>query len=188
MALNRKPHELRIIAGTWRGRRFPVLDQPGLRPTPNRVRETLFNWLQHAVVGARCLDMFAGSGALGLEALSRGAAHVTFMDNNPLAISQLREVLTRFNAANATTVLCDATSTLSLPAEPYDIVFLDPPFDAQYLPQIITTLANPGWLRPDAYIYLETATTLTTPTLPPTWHTLREKVAGQVSYRLIQQG
>ncbi|MFN7096649.1 MAG: 16S rRNA (guanine(966)-N(2))-methyltransferase RsmD [Gammaproteobacteria bacterium] len=182
----RKYGELRIIAGQWRGRRFPVIKQPDLRPTPDRVRETLFNWLQHVVTGARCLDLFAGSGAIGLEALSRGAAHVTFIDNSTSAIKQLKLILTQFNADNATVLQYDVRHKLTTPPQPYDIVFLDPPFGFGYLQVVCETLQQPGWLNPGAYIYMESEATLRELSLPDTWEMLKQKVNGNVCYRLIR--
>lgn len=186
MTRQRRYGELRIIAGQWRGRRFPVINQPDLRPTPDRVRETLFNWLQNAVNGARCLDLFAGSGALGLEALSRGATHVTFIDNSAAALKQLKEVLAHFKATNASVLQYDVRHRLTTPPEPYDIVFLDPPFGFGYIPVVCETLSQPGWLNPNAYIYMESESTLTDLSLPDTWEIIKEKVAGNVCYRLVK--
>jgi 16S rRNA (guanine966-N2)-methyltransferase len=186
MSKNRKFGELRIIAGQWRGRRFPVINQPDLRPTPDRVRETLFNWLQDVVVGAKCLDLFAGSGAIGLEALSRGASHVTFIDNSAAAVKQIKEVLQRFAATNASVLQYDVRHRLTTPPQPYDIVFLDPPFGFGYLPVICETLAQPGWLTANAYIYMESEASLTELTFPPHWQLIKEKITGQVCYRLVR--
>lgn len=182
----RKYGELRIIAGQWRSRRFPVIHQPDLRPTPDRVRETVFNWLQNAVIDARCLDLFAGSGALGLEALSRGAAHVTFIDNSATIIKQLKQVLTRFKATNATVLHYDVRHKLTPPAQPYDLVFLDPPFGFGYLPTMCEILQQPGWLNPGAYIYMESEASLKTLSLPEEWRIIKEKIAGNVCYRLMR--
>jgi 16S rRNA (guanine966-N2)-methyltransferase len=180
-----KPGELRIIAGQWRRRKIPVLDQPGLRPTPDRVRETVFNWLQNQVIGAHCLDLFAGSGALGLEALSRGAAHVTFVDNNLHAIKQIRQILTQFDAHNATVLHADVRRSLATPKQPYDIVFLDPPFELNYIPAMCEQLMQPGWLAPQALLYVECETTCADLILPDSWRILHDKTAGQVRYRLV---
>lgn len=186
MTSQRKFGELRIIAGQWRGRRFPVIDQPDLRPTPDRVRETLFNWLQNAIANARCLDLFAGSGAIGLEALSRGAAHVTFIDNSAAAVKQLKQVLAQFNATNASVLHYDVRHKLTTPSQPYDIVFLDPPFGFGYLPVICETLSQSGWLNPGAYIYMESEATLHELPIPEDWEMLKEKVASNVCYRLAR--
>ena len=144
---------IRIIGGAWRGRRLPVAVAEGLRPTPDRVRETLFNWLAPRIEGARCLDLFAGTGALGLEALSRGAAHVQFVERDRQAIASLRAALdTLVAGARATLVQGDALAlTLSPPAP--DIVFIDPPFAAElHGPALDRVLAAlPG----HAQIYVE---------------------------------
>lgn len=184
--------ELRIIAGSWRGRRlaFPAL--PGLRPTPDRVRETLFNWLQAYIPGARCLDLFAGSGALGLEALSRGAGNVTFVDNAPPAINQLRHNLQLLKAENAEVIAAPALDWLAArqtDLEPcYDLVFLDPPFRRDLLPLSCELLESRNLLAEEALIYIEAETELGTPQLPANWQELRCKTAGQVSYRLYLRG
>lgn len=176
---------LRIVGGRWRGRRidFPAID--AIRPTPDRVRETLFNWLQHAIVGARCLDLFAGSGALGLEALSRGAAHATFVDRERRIGQHVKEALERFEATNADVVVGDAAQFLGRTPEPYDIVFLDPPFAANVLPQTFRSLAA-GWLRPGAFIYVECSADAPLPALPEGWTLYRSKRAGQVGYHLLR--
>ncbi|NVK40565.1 MAG: 16S rRNA (guanine(966)-N(2))-methyltransferase RsmD [Oceanospirillaceae bacterium] len=181
--------ELRIIAGDWRGRRlgFPAIQ--GLRPTPDRVRETLFNWLQTYVPGARCLDLFAGSGALGLEALSRGAESVTFVDNAPAVTQRLRENLHLLKAGNAEVVQAAAMEWLGqrqTDLEPrYDLVFLDPPFRCDLLPLACELLESRKLLADQALIYIEAESELGMPRLPDNWRELRSKTAGQVSYRLF---
>lgn len=187
MSQPRKYGELRIIAGQWRGRKIQVIDQPGLRPTPDRVRETLFNWLQNKVVHAHCLDLFAGTGALGLEALSRGAAQVTFIDNNAEAIKRLKLILAEFKTADKATVLQqDVLQKLTPPAIPYDIIFLDPPFDLGYLQKITDILQQPNWLNAGAMIYIESEVNLKNLDLPANWEISKEKIAGNVCYRLIK--
>jgi 16S rRNA (guanine966-N2)-methyltransferase len=124
---------LRIIGGTWRGRKLRFPAAAAIRPTPDRVRETLFNWLQAAIPGAHCLDLFAGSGALGLEALSRGAAQVTFVDQDEAAAAALRARLTEWQAHGAEVVRGDALRFLGRPAQACDVVFLDPPFAGELL-------------------------------------------------------
>ncbi len=180
-------HRLRIVGGRWRGSRidFPALG--AIRPTPDRVRETLFNWLQHSIVGARCLDLFAGSGALGLEALSRGAAHVTFVDREPRIAIHLKTTLARFQATNADVVTGDAARFLARPAQPFGIVFLDPPFAADVLPDTFRSLAA-GWLEPRAFIYVECSAQAPLAELPRGWTIYRSKRAGQVGYHLLQAG
>ena len=122
------PGRLRIVAGEWRGRRLPVLDQPGLRPTPDRVRETLFNWLAPLITGARCLDLFAGSGALGFEAASRGAGRVAMIEKSANLVRVLRENRLLLDARQVEVIQADAGLWLAGQAEPFDLVFLDPPF------------------------------------------------------------
>ena len=178
---------VRIIGGQWRGRRLPVAVADGLRPTPDRVRETLFNWLAPRIEGARCLDLFTGTGALGLEALSRGAAHVQFVDRDRQAIDSLRATLDTLGAhARATLVQADALN-LSLTALAPDIVFIDPPFAAQlHAPALATIIAQ---LRPNARIYLEYPAAQgdeILAMLADRAHVLRQKRAGQVGYCLAQ--
>ncbi|HEB92503.1 MAG TPA: 16S rRNA (guanine(966)-N(2))-methyltransferase RsmD [Gammaproteobacteria bacterium] len=179
-------NRLRIIGGQWRGRRLEFPDIPGLRPTPDRVRETLFNWLQTEIVGARCLDLFAGSGALGLEALSRGASQVVLVDESSAATRQIEANLQRLHA-NAAAVVHMAVQTF-LERGPddarYDIVFLDPPFAQGLIKTSIDLLAEKGWLTPGARIYLETENPLRELPLPADWQLLKEKTSGQVTYRL----
>ena len=177
-------NQLRIIGGRWRSRclRFP--DVEGLRPTPDRVRETLFNWLAPLIEGARCLDLFAGSGALGIEALSRGAAEVVFVERQPLAVRQLRRNLAQLGQTSTQVIQADALVWLCGPSQPFDVVFLDPPFDANLLVPVCAALHRGGWLADGARIYLETARDAGKLELPENWQLTREKTAGQVSYRL----
>lgn len=185
--------QLRIIAGRWRGRRwrFPDTD---LRPTPDRVRETLFNWLQPHVAGARCLDLFAGSGALGLEAASRGAASVVSVEADAAAARALAQLVTEWGASEVRVVHADALQWLQqrrgagqagAAAEgPFDLVFLDPPFAAGLLGAAAALLAEHGWLGPGALIYTEQARE-TAPAAPPAgWEALKSGAAGAVSYHL----
>ena len=176
---------LRIIGGSWRGRKLRFPPSAGLRPTPDRVRETLFNWLSAQTAGARCLDLFAGSGALGLEALSRGAAHVTFVENDAAAARELRARLTEWGAQDARVEQRDALTFLAGPATPFDIAFLDPPFDAQLLAPAARALEAGGWLKPGALIYAECAARAAPPSLPPEWKPLKAKRAGEVGYHLL---
>ncbi|MEW5755576.1 MAG: 16S rRNA (guanine(966)-N(2))-methyltransferase RsmD [Pseudomonadota bacterium] len=186
---NRKSsNSLRIIGGEWRGRRLSFPDAEGLRPTPDRVRETLFNWLQPVIRGARCLDAFAGSGALGLEALSRGAAQVTLLDSAPKVIAQLRENLALLKCTHAELHCASALSYLDRPAhQTYHVVFLDPPYHKNLLAPAAQLLEERGWLAPEALIYIEAEQTLTPLPIPANWAIVRNKQAGQVSYSLIQR-
>jgi 16S rRNA (guanine966-N2)-methyltransferase len=179
-------NQVRIIGGTHRGRRLSFPDLPGLRPTGDRVRETLFNWLQPLLPGARCLDLFAGSGALGLEAASRQAGAVVMLDQAPQVIQQLRRHVSelgleqvRIEQANALDWLAGAAD------ESFDIVFLDPPFGGGLLESCCQHLEAGGWLRPGARVYIEMDLMESLPKLPENWHVVREKKAGQVAYYLI---
>jgi 16S rRNA (guanine966-N2)-methyltransferase len=186
----RPTRTLRIIAGRWRGRkfRFPEAD---IRPTPDRVRETLFNWLQGRLAGARCLDLFAGSGALGLEALSRGAAAAVFVEQQRSACASIEQLLQAWGAADAagaaeTVVICnEALRHLSERApRAFDLVFLDPPYGSGALGAAAAALQR-GWLAGDARIYVERARRDALPALPPSWTELRAGHAGEVGYHLF---
>ena len=177
-----------IIGGSWRGRRLRFPAAALIRPTPDRVRETLFNWLGAGVAGARCLDLFAGSGALGLEALSRGAAHVTFVERDPAAERELRARLAEWGAANAEIVRGDALGFLGGAARPFDIVFLDPPFASGLLEAAAALLERNGWLTGSARVYVECSARTGLPALPAPWQTLKAKRAGEVGYHLYARG
>lgn len=176
---------VRIIAGIWRSRRLRFPARLGLRPTPDRVRETLFNWLAPYLPGARCLDLFAGSGALGFEALSRGAARVVMVERDPAAADALRDNRTRLAADAADVRSGEAGAYLEGPVEPFDIVFLDPPYASDLLDASIRQLAARGWLRPGGWVYLE-AHEGELPPLPEDWRLVRSKTAGQVGYHLAR--
>jgi 16S rRNA (guanine966-N2)-methyltransferase len=176
---------IRIIGGTWRGRRFRFADVADIRPTPDRVRETLFNWLATRVVGARCLDLFAGSGALALEALSRGAEFAVLVEQNAVAARSLTELIATLDAKNARVEREDALRFLGRPGTPFDIVFLDPPFAAGLLTKTADLLEGRGWLAPDALIYVESSAREPPPALPPNWQQLKAKQAGEVGYHLF---
>ena len=180
-------NEVRIIGGAWRGRklRFPA-EVPGLRPTPDRVRETVFNWLRDEVAGSRCLDLYAGSGALGLEALSRGAREVVFVDRDPRVVRYLASALDAFGSDAGLVSRADAGAFLRVPGEPFDIVFLDPPFDAGALPALVAAIDRHGWVRPGGLVYLEAAADQGVPTLPHRWILHRSKRAGEVGYHLAR--
>ncbi len=175
---------LRIIGGTWRGRKIDFIATPGVRPTPDRIRETLFNWLQTTIAGARCLDLFSGSGALGFEALSRGATEVVMIDQSSAVIKQLTANANLLRASGAQIEQCNAESYLQRPPQPFDIVFLDPPFETESLEKYCAQLEIAGWLAPRASIYLERARGSRPPQLPDGWQFHREKQAGKVIYAL----
>ena len=183
-----KPSQLRIIAGEWRSRRFSFTEQPGLRPTPDRVRETLFNWLASSIEGARCLDLFAGSGALTLEALSRGARHVLSCDLSREVVNTLRGHLQTLDCTRGEVLQQDALALLAgPPPAPFDIVFIDPPFHQELLIPACSALETNGWLTPEALIYTESETPPAELAFPSTWQLRREKKAGQVWYCLWQR-
>lgn len=150
-----EPGQVRIIGGRWRGTRLPVAAAPGLRPTPDRVRETLFNWLQPALPGARVLDLFAGSGALGLESLSRGAREAWLVESDPRQCQSLHDTVERLHAQDeAQVVRADALTWLRAPIQGrFDVVFIDPPFSANLWQDALALL--PQWLATDAWLYLE---------------------------------
>jgi 16S rRNA (guanine966-N2)-methyltransferase len=173
--------KIRIIAGEFRGRRIAVPDVPGLRPTPDRVRETLFNWLGQWLDGLSCLDLFAGSGALGFEAASRGAARVVMVENSRLAFAALKESAGLLKSEIVEPVLGDALDYLRRTSERFDVVFLDPPFGQNALPAVLERL--PGVLAPQARIYVESPRW---GDLPAGLHTLRQARAGQVHYQLLE--
>lgn len=188
MVGGRSQQSLRIIAGQWRSRKIHFPDLPQLRPTPDRVRETLFNWLMPVIAGARCLDLFAGSGALGLEALSRGAADVVFVDRDRQVQTYLNDTLRLLQAEHAHVVQADALTYLRGTPQAFDIVFLDPPYQSDLLLPCCQALEAQNWLTAQAYVYIEIASNTPLPGLPDNWQVRREKTAGQVSYRLIQRG
>jgi 16S rRNA (guanine966-N2)-methyltransferase len=180
-------NSVRIIGGGWRGRRISFPDVPGLRPTPDRVRETLFNWLQHDIAGARCLDLFAGSGALGVEALSRGAKELVFVEQSVPAARALQEQLTRLGGERRGQVVeMGAARYLRGAGAPFDIVFLDPPFGRDALAEFIPLLDSGDWLKPGSQVYLENEKAAGAPVLPAHWELLKSKSAGEVGYHLAR--
>jgi len=181
------PGRLRIVAGKWRSRLLQIIDDPALRPTSERIRETLFNWLSPVTEGARCLDLFAGTGALGIEALSRGAAHVVFIEKSAALAEAIRKNLSDLEASNAHVYQRDALDYLSRADPlPFDIVFLDPPFEADMLADLCNRLHKNSWLAGNAIIYLEQGKGRTRPAFPDGWAVTHEKVAGKVSYSLVR--
>ena len=173
---------MRIIAGEYRSRRLAVPDRADLRPTPDRVRETLFNWLGQTLEGRACLDLFAGSGALGFEAASRGAARVVMVENDGAAFAVLKQSLGILKASAVELVLGDAFVYLRKSTEQFDVVFLDPPFRQNALPALLRDL--PARLAPGARVYVEAAEPLE---LDESWRELKRARAGQVSYQLLER-
>lgn len=177
-------NEVRIIGGAWRGRKIRFPPVAGLRPTPDRVRETLFNWLAPVIGGARCLDLFAGCGALGLEALSRGAAQVVFVEKNPAIAKHLSALAATLAPGQAEVAIGDAHRWLKGQPQGFDVVFLDPPFDSALLDGALAALARPGWLAAGALVYIESPAAAGEPALPGGWRLHRSGRAGEVGYHL----
>ncbi|ASU15180.1 16S rRNA (guanine(966)-N(2))-methyltransferase RsmD [Actinobacillus pleuropneumoniae] len=185
---NKPTGEVRVIAGLWRGRKLPVLNTEGLRPTTDRVKETLFNWLMNDVAGSRCLDCFAGSGSLGIEALSRQAQAAVFLEKFANAANLLKNNLTSLKTTNGTVINTDTLQYLAQKnSQPgFEVVFVDPPFNHGFVPKVLTLLAENHWLADNALIYVETEKNHPPLELPSNWQILKEKTAGQVISRLIQ--
>ena len=184
-----RTNQLRIIGGRHRGRRLSFVPVSGLRPTPDRVRETLFNWLRADVAEARCLDLFAGSGALGLEALSRGASFLFSIEQNRQAAQRLKENLELLGEQRRSEVRQGDVLRLlrQSPEAPFDIVFADPPFADRVLPAVCRLLETHHWLAPDAAIYLEQDARADWPQVPSAWRLMREGDAGQSAQRLLRR-
>lgn len=186
---NSSAGSVRIIGGDWRSRKVEVADAPGLRPTIDRVRETLFNWLMFDIAGRNCLDLFAGSGVLGMESLSRGAAHCTFIENNPKVAAAIRNNLTKLNADQQSFQLLEqnALSYLSQCQDhQFDVVFIDPPFAQSLLPEVTTELAKTNCLNNGAKVFIELARNDDLPTMPETWQCVKQKKAGQSQLFLFE--
>jgi 16S rRNA (guanine966-N2)-methyltransferase len=188
-AANKKPRpgRLRIVAGKWRSRLLDIADVPGLRPTSERVRETVFNWLAPSIQGARCLDLFAGTGALGFEALSRGATQVVFVENSRRAIEAIENSAKKLGAKEAVVHHGDAVEYVrnAGPAA-FDIIFLDPPFADDRLEALCRQIDERGILAPGGRIYLEQDRAKPDPEIPERWRVLKNKTAGNVRYMLAE--
>lgn len=180
---------LRIIAGLWRGRKLSFLEREGLRPTTDRVRETLFNWLQMDLSGSRCLDLFAGSGALGLEAASRGASKVVMVDNDQTTINRLQKNVTLLAAEQVEVICDDAVSFLRGCNQVFDLVFIDPPYRSDLIAPCCELLESEQCLSDHAKIYIEcdASNDLSKKIgeFPGNWRCLKRKTAGQVGYHLF---
>ncbi|MEJ2316377.1 MAG: 16S rRNA (guanine(966)-N(2))-methyltransferase RsmD [Gammaproteobacteria bacterium] len=178
-------NRVRIIGGECRGRLLQFPDAPGLRPTTDRVRETLFNWLQFEIHGARCLDLFAGSGVLGFEAASRGAGHVVLVEQSRRVFTMLEKNRQQLKLDDRVKLVCmDALQWLARSREAFDVIFLDPPFGHSMLQSAIDALADSPAVRPGTRVYIEQESHDERAILPEGWRMLREKVAGQVRYGL----
>jgi len=184
----KRPGTVRIIGGKWRGTRVPVTDLAGLRPSGDRSRETLFNWLQMHLRGSRCIDLFAGSGVLGLEAASRGAAKVTLVEKDRLAAAGIRETARRLNAEQLDVIEADAISWLARVEPKYiDIVFIDPPFGSGLERQALDTLTTHDCIKTGGLVYLETAKGEPVFSFGPEWEISREKLLGEVRMQLLKK-
>jgi len=177
---------LRIVGGAWRSRRLRFPPGVEIRPTPDRVRETLFNWLAPVIRGARCLDLFAGSGALGLEALSRGAAEVVFVERSRVAALAIEHTLATWEGEGGRVVEDDALRYLAGPGLPFEIVFLDPPFASPLLESALAALLARPWLAPGGFVYLEYAARTGRPAIPGLLGLHREGRSGEVGYDLLR--
>ena len=177
---------LRIVAGNWRSRLLDIADVPGLRPTSERIRETLFNWLAPDIAGARCLDLFAGTGALGLEALSRGAAEALFVEKSRAAVQTLRSNIQLLGAEAATVHNADAREFLRRETGKFDVVFLDPPFAADMLDDLCRLLDEVSIFANGALIYIEEDRARSEVKLPADWQIVKSNNAGNVRYSLVQ--
>ncbi len=178
--------KIRIIGGEWARRQLPVVEVAGLRPTSDRMRETLFNWLQNDLPGSRVLDAFAGTGALGLEALSRGAEAVVFVEKSSKAARQLKANLKVLQAENAQVVQSDVLRYLQQPPQAFEGVFIDPPFARQLQQRLIDILIQGAWLKPEGWVYVEQPKKQSLPQVPAHWDLHREKQAGEVRYLLYR--
>ena len=179
--MNRKtPNQVRIIGGTWRSRILEFPDHIGLRPTPDRVRETLFNWLGPHLDGKACLDLFAGSGALGFESLSHGAAEAVMVEQSSMVARRLKENAQLLGAANATVINADSLQFLRGAPRPFDVIFLDPPFKQDFLEPILVLLSP--WLASRATVYAESELGFAPSS---NWKILKQSRAGQVKFQLM---
>ena len=176
---------LRIIGGQHRGRKLPIPNLIGLRPTSDRIRETLFNWLQFELPGMTVLDLFAGTGALGFEAISREAAHATLVEPQVQAARAITQSLASLNVSNAEVKMMTAAQFLSSIPRPFDLVFVDPPFDLDLWGQVLTTLVDAGWVTSGSLIYLECPNKQVID-IPPQLQTVKDKTGGKVRFRLLK--
>ena len=179
-----RPGAVRIIAGKWRRRRLKVADAEGLRPTPDRVRETLFAWLSHRLADSRCLDLFAGTGALGFEAASRGATEVVMIEKDPALVAALNQQRASLDAREVRVIQADAIRWLESGSDQFDVIFVDPPFQRYPLDALCDRIERSGRLDRHGVVYLETGASSGAPHLPEGWSLLRSNRAGQVRYYL----
>ena len=180
--------EVRIIGGDWRSRLLRFPDAGGVRPTPARIRETVFNWLNFHLAGSHCLDLFAGTGALGLEALSRGAGQVTFVDHTRALTEALKTNIGLLQAHERARVINQAADAFLVAGttQAMDLIFLDPPFRQDWLARLCPLLEQHHWVKEGSWVYLECESELRTPPVPAHWQLHRQKTAGQVAYSLYR--
>lgn len=181
-------HLVRIVGGQWRGRKISFPENSQVRPTPDRVKETLFNWLAPYIVGARCLELFAGSASLSFESLSRQAAYVVAVEKDRDTVEAIQSNATTLKAENLKIVLADCLSWLKTtqPPEPFNIIFIDPPYAIKALPESFALVNTPDWVAPGTLIYFESDITFAKTDLPNNWELLKNKKAGQVLYHLVK--
>jgi len=184
------PGQVRIIAGKWRGRQLKIVAHTELRPTPDRVRETLFNWLTGYVQEARCLDLFAGTGVLGFEALSRGAKEVVFVDHHVPVVKALQSTARYLDVLSQCHIVLNESirwlKQVQFEAKPFDIIFLDPPFSSMLVKQSIKLLAESALVHPQTYIYAESPKPLHEDNIPDDWELIKQKTASEVVYHLLR--
>lgn len=179
--------QIRIIGGKWRGRKLPVIEANGLRPTGDRMKETLFNWLMHDIVDAKCLDIFAGTGALGFEAASRHAHSVTMLENAQTVARVIKQNIQKLNADNITLIEQDAFNFLAQKPEiPFDIIFIDPPFHKNHIKNTLNLLASNLFVHKDSLVYIESEIDAQEYINLGDWEIIKFKVSGQVKYHLIR--
>jgi len=179
------PQQIKILAGRWRGTKLPVLLEDDLRPTPSRVRETLFNWLQPYIVGSQCLDLFAGSGALSFEAVSRGANSAILVDKDPRVVQLLSQQLNKLQAEEIQVVCDDGLHYLQQLEQAFDIIFLDPPFSKLHPLDLLTQIDNKQLLKPNGVVYAEFSAKNRPESVPEGWRWQRQSKAGEVEYGLL---
>ncbi len=183
--LHSAPQYVKIIGGRWRGTKLPVILKDNIRPTPVRVRETLFNWLQSHIDGSHCLDLFAGSGALGFESISRGAEHISFVDKDTQVVTLLTQQLKKLQHDQADVICNDALKYLETTDQCFDIIFLDPPFSLFNVDDLLEKLDSYKVLKPGGLVYVESSPEKFPNKLPLNWKWKRQSKAGQVEYGLI---
>lgn len=187
---NKPPGQIRIVAGQWRGRILKVVVHAELRPTPDRVRETLFNWLTGYVNEARCLDLFAGTGALGFEALSRGAKEVVFVDHHVPVVKAIQNIAREFNALDRCHIVLNESirwlKQVQHDSKPFDIIFLDPPFSSMLIKESIRLLAESTLVHSETLIYAESPKPLVAENIPAHWQLIKQKTASEVAYHLLR--